>query len=609
MSSLRLFLDYLWPPPLFSHPMVVSQQRDTSDNLPFFMNRHDLLQYTTQPLQYTTQPLQVPIGRHRTLRRKRAGSVDYPQPKPPSPSSDPSPSSRRQSPDPPDPPHSTLRELRDRRRADEDPTPAKGFGRRIHDLEISYNEQRKLADDRQHRVSSLEKENIDLRVKLDSAQKRLQVLQSANTSFASNVTKLERELQGVRLQHASCKIRISSAETRYTTLLAANGVLQNSYNDLRSSHHALQSASTSVQLSHSALLFRTSTPYTPTPTPLPIPRRLTPPPPNSPIDKPAIPPVPPVPVPVPLPAPPKPQVQLKPRQLDVITPPIISRESSTQTSPTSAGTTVSHSSDDSSASHVSRLKTLLNDRTSELNSLQAFLSKHDEWSGAQVVQAVNDLNGELARLASAISEYFVVGSDVDSDCSDSASVGTKSSPRLPIDRSAQETHDRLKEALGSTFYHLIFTCSDPLSDPSLVVQYAIQAWEVWCCSQIFDGFCFGLPSEAERLFTDVWESMKREGISLFPFSYPLVLTFAFYVHRVTTHELQMERANARTPPFCLIRLDSRVPPTSHPPCFSVYLRALQVSVGRAFIYQNSSRERVVRTQHSWYPRHSLRRWP
>ena len=507
MSPLRLFLDYLWPSPLFSYPMVVSQQRDSSDNLSFFMNRQDLLQYTTQSLQVPA------VVRHRTLRRKRAESVDYARQSPsPALSEPPSPPQRR-SPDPADPPHPTLRELRDRRRAEEDPAPARGFSRRIHDLEISYNEQRRLADDRQHWISTLEKENVDLRAKLDSTQKRLQVLQNANTSFASNVTKLERELQAAKTQHASCKTRVTSAETRYTTLLAANNVLQNSYNDLRSSHQALQSAHTSAQRAHSALLFSTSAPFPPLQ--LSIPRRLSPPPPNTPIDRPTIPPVPPVPAPIPLPPPPTPQIQLRPKPLDVITPPLISRESSTQTSPLSVGTSFSRSSDDSSASHVSRLKTLLNDRTSELNSLQAFLSKHDEWSGAQVVQAVEDLNGELARLASAVSESFVVGSDIDSDCSDTASVGTKSPPRLPVSKSAQETHDRLKDALGSNFYHLIFTSSDPPSDPSLLVQYAIQAWQVWCCSRILEGFCFGLPSEVERLLADVWESMKREGTSLF----------------------------------------------------------------------------------------------
>ena len=144
-----------------------------------------------------------------------------------------------------------------------------------------------------------------------------------------------------------------------------------------------------------------------------------------------------------------------------------------------------------------------------------------------------DLNGELARLASAVSEYFVVGSDIDSDGSDGASVGTMSSPRLPSDGPSQEIHGRLKEALGSKFYHLIFTCSDPPSDPSMLVQYAIQAWLVWCCSQILGGFCFGLPSETERLLADVWESMKREGTSHFfrfripPDPCPQTLTSAF----------------------------------------------------------------------------------
>ena len=296
---------------------------------------------------------------------------------------------------------------------------------------------------------------------------------------------------------------------RYTTLLAAYTSLQNSYDDLRSSYQALQSAHTSTQLAHSALLFGTSASYTSLPPRTP--HQLTTSAPNSPINRPATLSDPPVPVPISSPPPPTPHIQLKPKPLDIIAPPLVSRESLAQAPPLSIGTSFSRSSDDSSASHVSRLKTLLNDRTSELNSLQAFLSKHDEWSGAQVVQAVEDLNGELARLASAVSDAFVIGSDIDSNCSDTASVGTKSPPHLPNSKSDQETHDRLKEALGSAFYQFIFTRSGPPSDPSPLVQYAIQAWQVWCCSRIIDSFCFGLPSEVERLLADVWESIKREG--------------------------------------------------------------------------------------------------
>src|SRR5882757_5541502 len=72
MSPLGLFLDYLWPS-LSSYSMVVPQQRDSLDDLAF-MNRHDLIQYSTQSLQVPT------VVRHRTLRRKRAESVDCPHP-------------------------------------------------------------------------------------------------------------------------------------------------------------------------------------------------------------------------------------------------------------------------------------------------------------------------------------------------------------------------------------------------------------------------------------------------------------------------------------------------------------------------------------------------
>ena len=291
----------------------------------------------------------------------------------------------------------------------------------------------------------------------------------------------------------------------YSTLLATNTALQNSYNDLLSSHRALQFAYTSAQRAHSAILSSTSASNTSLPQF--ISRPSTPPPPNSPIDTPAIPQVPPDAV--------SPQpTQLQPMPVDTNEPSLVSHESSTQTSPLTTGVHLPLASDDSS-SHASDQRTLLNDGTSEPNTHQTSSSEHSEWSDSQIVQAVDDLNGELAKLASAISDFFVSGSDAGSECSNTASLGAMSPPRLPNSKSGRETHDRLKDALGSNFYHLIFTHSDPPSDPSLVVQYAIQAWQVWCCSRILDGFCFGLPGEVDRLLTDVWESMKREGMLLF----------------------------------------------------------------------------------------------
>ena len=127
--------------------------------------------------------------------------------------------------------------------------------------------------------------------------------------------------------------------------------------------------------------------------------------------------------------------QLKPKELDVISHPH-SRESSAQTSPLSIGTS-SHSSGDSSASH---LKTLLNKRTSELDSLQASSSKHDEWFGAQLRSSSSwKISMAKSQGGTAVCEHFVAGYDIDSDRPDSASVRTKPSPRLPNSKSGQET--------------------------------------------------------------------------------------------------------------------------------------------------------------------------
>lgn len=350
-----------------------------------------------------------------------------------------------------------------RRRESDGGGPAVGFGQRIRDLEYANSEQRKVADDRQYRIRALEKENAELKSQADSALRRLQAIQSANNSFVATISKLERELHTLKIEHSACFSRISSTQTRYTALLSAHSVLQTTYDDLRSSHQTLQSSCSALQMSHSGLLFSNAFSFQQPPPP-----SLPPPPPPAPI------------------SPVIPQRQLQ----RIKTPsPISSRESSIQTSPPLSPV------ESNAGSDVYRLKTLLNDRTSELTSLQMFLSKHDEWSGAQVVQAVRDLNGEIARLASAVSEQFVMA-------------GTHSASVSPKDNGLENL---LVDVLGTQLYNLLISQSGSSSDPSLIIQYAIQAWQLWCCTQILDRFCFGLPDDVERWLAGVWEGMKIKG--------------------------------------------------------------------------------------------------
>ena len=52
---------------------------------------------------------------------------------------------------------------------------------------------------------------------------------------------------------------------------------------------------------------------------------------------------------------------------------------------------------------------------------------------------------------------------------------------------------------------------DHNGDPT-VVQLAIQAWETWCCKQILDSFCFGLPPEISKFLNEVFREMQLVGM-------------------------------------------------------------------------------------------------
>jgi hypothetical protein len=108
----------------------------------------------------------------------------------------------------------------------------------------------------------------------------------------------------------------------------------------------------------------------------------------------------------------------------------------------------------------------------ELRSLKSFLTKTDDYSGQQIVQAVHDLNTEILQLAAAVSDEFPL---------------TRRSPGL-----WKESHcEFIRGAIGDGMLALLRD-GDHEDDPT-IVQLAIQAWEVWCCRQVLDAFCAGAP--------------------------------------------------------------------------------------------------------------------
>lgn len=131
------------------------------------------------------------------------------------------------------------------------------------------------------------------------------------------------------------------------------------------------------------------------------------------------------------------------------------------------------------------------ERTEEVSSLKSYLSKNDEVSGAQILQALRDLNAEIVQLAASIAEEF------------SASMDRHINLAKPSDM------DLVSSVLGPVLTNLLAT-RDHEGDPTLV-QFAIQAWEVVCIGKVLDSFCFGLPSEVDQAFLRIFDHMHRSG--------------------------------------------------------------------------------------------------
>jgi len=126
----------------------------------------------------------------------------------------------------------------------------------------------------------------------------------------------------------------------------------------------------------------------------------------------------------------------------------------------------------------------------EHKTLKSFLTKTDDFSGQQIIQAVHDLNTEILQLAAAVSDEF------------------------PLSRCAsgswKESHCELvRDAIGDGMLALLRD-GDHENDPT-VVQLAIQAWEVWCCQQVLDAFCAGVSPEVDRFLNDIFREMQLSG--------------------------------------------------------------------------------------------------
>lgn len=124
-------------------------------------------------------------------------------------------------------------------------------------------------------------------------------------------------------------------------------------------------------------------------------------------------------------------------------------------------------------------------------SLDVFLTKTDSWSGAQIIQAVDDLNAEINQFAAAATE----------SCSFMKRMNTKVTPEQ------ENSTPWLGPALSR-----ILALRDHTQDP-ILVQLALQASIATCCARSLSLFCVGFPSKLDALLSRILVHMQTSGTS------------------------------------------------------------------------------------------------
>ncbi|KAJ7475915.1 hypothetical protein FB451DRAFT_1245243 [Mycena latifolia] len=125
---------------------------------------------------------------------------------------------------------------------------------------------------------------------------------------------------------------------------------------------------------------------------------------------------------------------------------------------------------------------LLEEHRAQLRSTETYMTRTDSWSGAQVMQAVHDLNSEILQLASSAIELCTFDSN------------GPGSPQAMQDTSAR---------LGPNLAGLLSARERNAQDPTLI-GLALQAAMATCIARAMSTFALGLPSKSEVILSQVY---------------------------------------------------------------------------------------------------------
>lgn len=138
-------------------------------------------------------------------------------------------------------------------------------------------------------------------------------------------------------------------------------------------------------------------------------------------------------------------------------------------------------------SNLDNMSTVSEEERAQSRSLETFLNKIDLWSGAQVIQAVQDLNSEILQFAASATELCTF------------------SKQRPNSAKVTQASSEVATRLGAALSRLLAT-RDHSQDPMLV-QLALQGCISYCISRALSSFCIGYQSKANITLTQIYTHM------------------------------------------------------------------------------------------------------
>jgi hypothetical protein len=130
------------------------------------------------------------------------------------------------------------------------------------------------------------------------------------------------------------------------------------------------------------------------------------------------------------------------------------------------------------------------ERRAQARSFETFLTKTDSWSGAQVIDAVKDLNAEILQFAASATDLCTFDKR----------------PRSTPSRPTQALPDTA-ERLGPQFTRILAT-RDHTQDP-ILVQMALQGCIATCIKRAWSSFCIGFQPKLDIILSQVYVDMYK----------------------------------------------------------------------------------------------------